>query len=86
MTRTATNNVIPAEPARKEPPGPGRQLYRMVLGGLVARGERFSTWCRASGLDVSRTRAALYGLSDTEEARELRARAMVAAGLIEEKS
>lgn len=82
MTATATRNVIPDSGERKEIPGPGRQLYRLVLGGLVARETRFTPWCRDNGLDVSRVRAALYGLSDTPDAQELRRKAMTAAGLI----
>jgi hypothetical protein len=83
MTLTATQKVTTEAGGRKEIPAPGRQLYLMVLGGLTAHGTRFTPWCRDNGLDVGRVRAALYGMSDTDEAKELRRKAMIAAGLLE---
>jgi hypothetical protein len=83
MTQTARRNVTTDSGARKEIPGPGRDLYLMVCGGFLARlGLRFAPWCRANALDVGRVRAALFGLSDSDEARELRRKAMIAAGLL----
>lgn len=83
MATTSGANVIPAAAERKETPGPGRELYLMVCGGLLARrGLRFAPWCRSEALDEKRVRYALYGMTDNDEARELRRRAMAAAGLI----
>lgn len=84
MASNPAANVIPPEVARKEVPSPGRDLYLAVCAGLLKPplGMRFAPWCRSVGIDEQRTRAALYGISSTEEAVELRAKAMRAAGLI----
>jgi hypothetical protein len=74
---------MPEDTERKELPGPGQELARLVRGGLVARGSSISGFAREAGVHESTVRYALYGLSDTEEARALRTRAMVAAGLVE---
>lgn len=83
MTSASTERVIPTDPKGKPELGPGRALYEKVMGGLISNGRgRFARWCRGEGLDPQRVRAALFGLSDTDEARALRERAMRAAGLL----
>lgn len=86
MGTTVGAKVVTEVDEGKEMPGPGAALWSKVRGGLISRGwSDFTSWCRAEELDPKRVKHALFGLSDTEEARELRARAMRAAGLLEEK-
>lgn len=82
MTLDATANVMPNNAERKDLPSPGKDLFQRVRGALVAQGSNVKAWALENGFSENQARAALYGLSDTEEARELRSRAMKAAGLI----
>jgi hypothetical protein len=71
---------------RKELP-PGPVLYREVLAGFVRRVDpprSLAVWCKQVGIPRSTVMSALFGLSDTDEARELRRKAMIAAGLLAE--
>lgn len=84
MSEPISATVITPVAESKEVPGPGKALWSLVRGRLIAAGwSDFASWCRAEGLDSQRTKNAIFGLSDTEEAREHRERAMRAAGLIE---
>lgn len=60
---------------------PGRQLYQMVRGALIARGAHLKGWCRENGVNETTARAALYGFTNSAEAAVLRARLLRAAGL-----
>lgn len=62
-------------------PGPGRDFYALVLHALSGRGLSFADWCRSEAIGESTARYAMFGLSDTESAREIRARAIRAGGL-----
>lgn len=83
MTPKVTANVRPIAPERKELPGPGRELFQIVRGGLIARGTSVRGWAEANSYNESTVRYALYGLSDTEDSKRIRAEAMRDAGLIE---
>ena len=62
-------------------PGPGKDLYALILHALSGRGFTFADWCRSESVGESTARYAVYGLSDTAAAREIRGRAIRAAGL-----
>lgn len=83
-TKVAANVTTKAE-ERKDLPGPGRELYQLVRGGLIQRGLNLRSWAASRDLSESSVRYALYGVSDSGEARRIRSLAVRAAGLTEEK-
>lgn len=83
MTPKATANVMPKATERKVP-GPGKDLFQMVRGGLIARGTSVKGWAEANGYSENAVRYALYGMSDTDDSKRIRGEAMRAAGLVEE--
>lgn len=84
MTPKVTANVMPVSTERKERlPGPGKDLFQLVRGGLIARGTSVKGWAESNGYSENAVRYALYGMSDTEDSRRIRGEAMRAAGLME---
>lgn len=75
-------NVIPKNSVRKgEIPGPGQELYRLIRGGFIQSGSTLTEWCRENGLKEAWVRSAIFGMTDTPGAQEVRQRAAEAAGL-----
>lgn len=83
MTPKATANVMPSTTERKAVPGPGKDLFQMVRGGLIARGTSVKGWAAANLYSENAVRYALYGMSDTDDSKRIRAEVMRAAGLID---
>lgn len=69
---------------------PGQALYREVLAAFTRRVHKpqsLQEWLRTQDPEIARStaNAALLGVYDSDEARALRRRILIAAGLIEEK-
>lgn len=82
---TAPLVTTPGEDRKEFEAGP--DLYREVLSAFVRRRERprsLNEWCSDQDPVVPRStaNAALHGQVDSEDARALRRRILVAAGLI----
>jgi hypothetical protein len=85
MTNTAQSGArVSTAPADgKEIPPPGRALYVAVRQGFIGKETTLNAWCEAAGFSRGKVQAALYGYSNSDDAKDIRRRAMVAAGLIQ---
>lgn len=83
MAAKLAQKVMTNATERKDLPGPGRELYQLVRGGLVQRGFSIRAWAEANEFSENAVRYALHGLSDSDEARRIRTLAVRAAGLVE---
>lgn len=61
---------------------PGRDLYLQVRARFTEKGSSLHAWCQDNDVARGRANAALFGHSDSEDARAVRARILTAAGLI----
>ena len=77
----STATLSTGAPERKEMT-PGRELYIAVRQGLVGKETSLNAWCEANGLSRGKVQAALFGYSNSHDAKDIRRRAMIAAGLI----
>lgn len=59
----------------------GIEIYQRVKGGLIAKGDSITAWCKRHGTSTSNLRQAFYGSWDGERAKELREQAIKDAGL-----
>lgn len=59
----------------------GVAIYQKVKGGLIAKGDSVTAWCKRQGTSTSNLRQAFYGSWDGERARALRDQAIRDAGL-----
>lgn len=67
----------------------GPDLYREVLAAFVRRRvapRSLNEWCSDNDVPRSTANATLHGQVDSEDARSLRRRILIAAGLITEES
>lgn len=57
------------------------EIYQRVKGGLIAKGDSVTAWCKRNGTSTSNLRQAFYGSWNGERAKELRNKAMNDAGV-----
>lgn len=56
------------------------EMYQKVKGGLIAKGDSVTAWCKRNGTSVSNLRQAFYGSWNGERAKELRNKVIEEAG------
>ena len=61
---------------------PGKALYLKVRGGFVAQGSTLTGWCRENDINPTNARASLAGVWDGPKGRDLRAKLLVASGIV----
>lgn len=64
-----------------EQPRTGVEIYQKVKGGLIAKGDSVTAWCKRHGTSTSNLRQAFYGSWNGQRARELRDKVINDAGV-----
>ena len=60
---------------------PSRELYQMVMGSFIMKGESLSNWCKENNVARSNVVSALTGAWNGPKAKVLRARVIKESGM-----